>query len=279
MGQNKKLARGLSSLLGEKNLSLVNIRGEVPLGDIVANNAQPRRNFEEEELEGLAKSIEKYGVLQPILVRRLGTKYEIIAGERRHRAAKMAGLETIPVIIKDFDQKELFCLSVIENVQRKNLNPLEEAAAYKHLIESFGYSQQDLSDVIGKSRSHIANLLRLLQLPESVQKHIINGELEMGHARALVGCASPEEMAEKIIEENLSVRDTENLLRKNSSKPQKFRGKLNVPLAKSMAARTDQLAGKINLDCRINYNEENHSGTIAIRFYSLEELDNFIDRV
>ncbi|MDR2777625.1 MAG: ParB/RepB/Spo0J family partition protein [Rickettsiales bacterium] len=277
MIEGKKLARGLSSLLGEKNFSIVNLKSEVDIDDIVTNNSQPRRDFGDEELEGLAKSIEKYGVLQPILVRKLSDKYEIIAGERRYRSAKLAGLKSIPIIVKDFDEREIFSLSVIENVQRKNLNPIEEASAYRHLIETCGYSQQDIADLMGKSRSHIANLIRLLNLPEAVQKHIVNGEIEMGHARALVGCASPEKMVERIIREGMSVREVENLVKNSEGRTSRTRKNIGTSTSESLGDRAEELSRKISMKCKINYSEESGIGTIAIRFHTLDELDNFIN--
>ncbi|MDR1494998.1 MAG: ParB/RepB/Spo0J family partition protein [Rickettsiales bacterium] len=277
MTENKKLARGLSSLLGEKNLSILNLKSEISLDDIIVSGNQPRKSFDEEDLRGLAKSIEKYGILQPILVRKLSDKYEIIAGERRYRSAKLANLKTIPVIIKDFDEREIFSLSVIENVQRKNLNPIEEALAYRHLIDARGYSQQDISDLMGKSRSHIANLLRLLSLPEAIQKYIEKGTMEMGHARALVGCPWAEKIAERIIEEGMSVREVENLVRNMGTNGLKVSGRSKTSAPESLEERAKELSEKINMSCRISYSERSGAGTLNIKFRSLEELDNFIN--
>ncbi|MDR3079306.1 MAG: ParB/RepB/Spo0J family partition protein [Rickettsiales bacterium] len=278
MLENKKLARGLSSLLGEKNLSIINLKTEIALDDVVTRGNQPRRDFNEEDLRELAGSIEKYGILQPILVRRVeGDRYEIIAGERRYRSARMANLKTIPAIVKDFDEKEIFSLSVVENVQRKNLNPIEEALAYRHLIDERGYSQQDLSAVMGKSRSHIANLLRLLSLPDAVQRRVEEGKLEMGHARALVGCPQAEAIAEKIVENGMSVREVENLVKNTNLKDSKSGGEPRPTASKSLGDRAKELSRKIKMSCRINYSEESDSGTVNIKFHSLEELDNFIN--
>ncbi|GHU30007.1 chromosome segregation DNA-binding protein [Bacilli bacterium] len=227
----------------------------------------------------LVQSVKKYGILQPILLRKLGDSYEIVAGERRYRSAKLAGLKTIPAIVKDFDDREIFNLSIVENVQRKDLNPIEEASAYRHLMDTYGYSQQDISDIIGKSRSHIANLLRLLNLPESIQTYLLDGKIEMGHARALIGCTFAEEIIDNIIDNNLSVREVESMVRdmnndlNNKAPPEKM--KRLVP--ESIRMKASELSKKINLKCKINYDAKKKNGTINIRFDSLDELDNFID--
>jgi ParB family chromosome partitioning protein len=279
MIENKKLARGLSSLLGEKNLSILNLKSEIDLDDLVVSGNQPRKNFDEEDLGELARSIERYGVLQPILVRKIADKYEIIAGERRYRSAKLANLKTIPAIVKDFDEKEIFSLSIIENVQRKNLNPIEEALAYQHLIDICSYSQQDIAEVMGKSRSHIANLLRLLNLPEAVRRLVETGAMEMGHGRALVGCSAAEEIAKRIVEEGMSVREVENLVRgigKKNSEGNRGSKKL---IPGSLDDRARELSRKINMKCKISYSEESGAGTLSIKFSSLEELDDFINEL
>ncbi len=217
MAKKSGLGRGLESLLGETAGEITNGRDdvlEVALGEIVANRNQPRRNFDEEALAELAESIEKNGVLQPILVRRVGAKYEIVAGERRYRAASMAGLEKIPAVVREVSDEDMFKLALIENLQRSDLNPIETAVAYRRLMDEGGLTQDDLSKVVAKSRSNIANTLRLLDLSEDLQELVAGGKISSGHARALMRVkdeAERRKLAERVMKEELSVRQTENL--------------------------------------------------------------------
>ncbi len=214
---SKGLGRGLSSLMGEAAaVEIVAVNGDMsgavrlPVSQLQPGKYQPRRHFDEEALAELADSIEKHGLMQPIVVRLVGRNaYEIIAGERRWRASKLAKLEQVPVIIREVNDEEALELALIENIQRADLNPLEEAAGYQRLMDEFGYTQERLAPVVGKSRSHIANLLRLLKLPESIKRRIDSGELTMGHARAILMAKNPEELAQQIIEAGLSVRQAE----------------------------------------------------------------------
>jgi ParB family chromosome partitioning protein len=212
------LGRGLSALIGEtKSFASPAAGGAggqimMPIGKLVKSRYQPRIEFDETGLKELADSISKSGIVQPIVVRtKADGTYEIIAGERRYRAASMLGLPAVPVIIKELSDKEVMEVAIIENVQRRDLKALEEAQAYRRLLGEFGYTQEDLSRTIGKSRSHITNLLRLLSLPEEVKNLLNNSQISMGHARALLGCPEPALLAQKIVEMDLSVRQTEEM--------------------------------------------------------------------
>lgn len=258
-----KIGKGLSSLLGEKKFSILeNVKNELNIEDIVINKGQPRKNFKKEELEELANSIKKYGVLQPILVRKINNKYQIIAGERRYRASKLAGLKTIPAIIKDFNDEESFNLSIIENIQRENLNAVEEAHAYKTLMENYNYTHQNIADRVGKSRSHITNIIRLLNLPDVVLSHLINGDIEMGHARALINCNFVDDIIDHIVDNKLSVREVEKLIKKEGT------------FKKKQAKKEDERVGILKqkgFNCKIS------SKSISFKFNSKKELDNFIN--
>jgi ParB family chromosome partitioning protein len=218
--QRSRLGRGLASLIGEPTQveSRLPAEGEqrlVAIDLIRGGSLNPRKDFRDEELAELAESIRSKGLVQPIIVRRDADNaqgFEIVAGERRWRAAQKAGLHAVPVIVRDLTDKEVLELAIIENVQRADLNAIEEAAGYRELIERFEYRQEQLSEIIGKSRAHVANTLRLLKLPESVQALVQNGQLTAGHARALVGRTNAEELAKKIIDEGLNVREVEALV-------------------------------------------------------------------
>jgi ParB family chromosome partitioning protein len=211
-----RLGRGLASLIGEPTPGqpVLPPEGEqrlVSTADLKPGRLNPRKDFRDDELTELADSIRNKGLVQPIIVRPVAGGYEIVAGERRWRAAQKVGLHTVPVIARDLDDKEVLELAIIENVQRADLNSIEEAAGYRELVERFDYSQEQLSEIIGKSRSHVANTLRLLKLPESVQAMVRNSELTAGHARALIGRDDAEELAHHIIEHDLNVRQVEAL--------------------------------------------------------------------
>lgn len=211
-----RLGRGLASLIGEPTPGqpVLPPEGEqrlVSTADLKPGRLNPRKDFRDDELAELADSIRNKGLVQPIIVRPVAGGYEIVAGERRWRAAQKAGLHTVPVIARDLEDKEVLELAIIENVQRADLNAIEEATGYRELVERFDYSQEQLSEIIGKSRSHVANTLRLLKLPESVQAMVRNGELTAGHARALIGRDDAEELAHHIIEHDLNVRQVEAL--------------------------------------------------------------------
>lgn len=223
--KSRGLGRGLSALIGENILAeAINSNGnnkEISLDKITPNPDQPRMVFKEEELNQLARSIEQKGILQPLLLKETDIdKYLIIAGERRWRAAKIAGLKSVPAIVTNLSEQEIFEVALIENIQREDLNPIEEADGYRKLIKEYNYTQERVAEIVSKSRSHIANLLRLLNLPEKVQESIKQGDISVGHGKLLLSSKNPEKLLEQIIEENLSVRDIEMLLEKEE-KPKK----------------------------------------------------------
>ena len=217
MATKKKsgLGKGLESLMGEANAEVgAAPEATLPLSKIKPNPNQPRKNFDKDQLAELADSIKKNGILQPILVRSKGKSYEIVAGERRYQAAKLAGVKEVPVLIRDIDDKEVFQLALIENLQRSDLNPIEEAQGYQKLLDDNGLTQEELGQALSKSRSAIANTLRLLDLPREVQNLMANGSLTAGHARAILAVPTEEgriKLAKKVVDEKLSVRQTENL--------------------------------------------------------------------
>lgn len=273
---NKKIGKGLSSLLGNKSLSIIDSKDEIDINSIVINRNQPRKNFDNEALEELVQSIKKFGILQPIIVRKVGNKYEIIAGERRYRSALLAGLKKVPIIVKNLEDKEAFSLSIIENIQREDLNPIEEANAYQELVEKYNYKQQDIADIIGKSRSHIANLMRLLSLPEKVKKCLIEGKIEMGHARALVNYENAEDIIDYIVDNKLTVREVENLIKESRiPNPKKFNRKAPP---NRITGKIGEFSKKIGLACKVTYNEEDGSGSLVIKFKTEDELLNFINK-
>ena len=245
------------------------------ISQVEPNRNQPRKQFDQEALEELAGSIKQYGIIQPIIVSKKEDYYEIIAGERRWRAAKLAGLKEIPVVIKDYSEKEIAEISLIENIQRENLNPIEEAQAYKTLIEEYDLTQEELSERISKSRTQIANTMRLLKLHEDVQKMLTTGVLSAGHARALLGLEIMEEQlraAEKIINESLSVRQTEDLVRTINNPPrtvQKAKKTENNVFYKDLERRmTEKLGTKVKIS-----RSDSGKGRIEISYYSEDELD------
>ena len=268
----KGLGRGLSSLIGDSDIKTSN--NKISISSIVPNKYQPRKLFEKEALDELTVSIKERGVIQPLIVRRseeLDDKYELIAGERRWQAAQSAGLNEVPVVIIDADNLKSLELAIIENVQRKDLNPIEEAESYKNLIENFGYDQERVSKFIGKSRSHISNSLRLLSLPEKLIDMIKIGIISQGHAKILIGLENALLLAEKIIKKKLSVRQTENLVRllRNGTK-QNYRPKDSDTLATQ-----NDLADKIGMRVILN-NKKNNSGTLTIQYKDIDQLDRLI---
>jgi len=277
------LGRGLSALLGEiDEIETARSSGNVqqlPIASIVANRQQPRRRFDDEKLDELSRSIKAQGVLQPILVRPLGKdQYEIIAGERRWRASQAAGLHEIPVVIREMDDATGFELALIENIQRADLNPIEEAEGYRRLIGEFGHSQEQLGKLVHKSRSHIANLLRLLDLPERVMQLLIEDKITMGHARALITADDPEKLAEEVVRKGLSVRQTEALARASK---EAAAGKKNnaAPTAADadVMALERQLADVLGLKVQIA--NKGSAGEITIGYSTLDQLDMLCQRL
>ena len=257
--------------------SLQNISNErlVPVEKIYPNPNQPRKMFQEEKLIELANSIKTKGIVQPLIVRKKrGTKesFEIVAGERRWRAAQRAQIHELPVIVKEFSDLEVLEIAIIENVQRADLNPIEEAIGYKRLMDNFDHTQEGLSKEIGKSRSHIANLLRLLNLPTEVQEFLISGQLTSGHARALVTCENPLTLAKQIISLGLSVRDAERLVRNTGQKKTKNKIKTKEKPADTILLESD-LSTALKMKVSINHEEGKEKGLISISYKSLDELD------
>ena len=268
----KGLGRGLSSLIGETKVEKKT--SKLSLSEIIPNRFQPRKNFDEENLIDLTNSIKERGIIQPIIVRELNTdssKYEIIAGERRWLAARKAGLHEIPVVVTEADDLKSLEFAIVENVQRHDLNPLEEAQGYKRLIDEFSYDQEKVSKFIGKSRSYITNSLRLLNLPFEVLKFVEEKKLTSGHAKILVGLENALFVAEKIIEKNMSVRQAENFVKL-------FRGKkksINIKDA-NIISLEESITNKIGLNVFIN-NKKNNKGTLAIEYSDLNQLNKIIE--
>jgi len=278
------LGRGLSSLLGEVAQEAPVSGGArsgiqmVAVGSIEPHPDQPRRHFDEDALAELAESIGSRGLIQPIVVRpQSGNRFQIVAGERRWRAAQKARLHEVPVIIRDFDDQETLEVSILENIQRKDLNAIEEAEAYKRLLEEFGHTQEVLGKLVHKSRSHIANLLRLLDLPKSVRTLVATGELSMGHARALVSAEDPEALADEVVRRDLSVRDTEKLVR--SQRPRKEgQGRVEYKGASAdIEALERQLGDMLGLRVKIAHRPD--GGTVSLAYSSLDQLDMICQRL
>ena len=289
--QRGNLGRGLAALFGEEEegfggLDEIGSAKEVPIEQIHPNANQPRRNFTEEALEELSASIRSNGVLQPILVRRHGQRageYEIVAGERRWRAAQRAQLHQVPVVVRDIDDGQALELALVENLQREDLSALEEADAYHHLIERFDYTQEALAKDLGKSRSHIANTLRLRGLPEAVKTLLEQGELRAGHARALLSAEDPEALAHKIVKKRLSVRQVERLIQQEKS-PNVAKARRPKSMPKRHAdkdpdtiALERDLSDMLGLKVTIDFHEE--GGALTIRYQTLEQLDDVLRRL
>ena len=269
----KGLGRGLSSLIGENKVETNN--SKLSLSEIIPNRYQPRKNFDEESLKELSNSIKERGVIQPIIVRKSkteNTKYEIIAGERRWLAARKAGLHNIPVIITDVDDLKSLEFAIVENVQRHDLNPLEEALGYKRLIDEFSYDQEKVSRFIGKSRSYITNSLRLLSLPEGVLNFVKSKKISAGHAKILVGLSNAEFIANKVIEKKLSVRQTENFVKIFKKKPGITR-KSKDPNIKDLE---QSIIDKTGLNVFIKNNNKN-KGTITFAYHDNDQLNKIIE--
>ena len=248
------------------------------LSDIEPNREQPRKNFDKEALQELADSIKQFGIIQPIVVQKKDDYYEIIAGERRWRAAKLAKLKEVPVIIKEYSDREVMEIALIENIQRKDLNPIEEALAYKSLIDEYSLKQEELANRVSKSRTAIANSMRLLKLTDSVQNMLINDEISMGHARALLTLEQEDlqiEAAKTIVSKGLSVRDTEKLVKSILNPKQ-----VKLPIPSAEAAIYDAIANKLRekMGTKVSINhKKNGKGKIEIEYYSQEELERLIE--
>ena len=292
--RKKSLGRGLSSFIDvdsfedivEKNKdekeieNALNRSSYLPIEHLIPNQNQPRKNFSIDELNSLASSIRETGIIQPILVRKINDFYEIVAGERRWRAAQIAKIHEVPVLIKELTNEEVVKISIIENIQRVDLNPIEEANSYNQLIRDYGYTQEKVSSSLGKSRSYIANSLRLLSLSESIIKYLKEGKLTSGHARALVGVKNSDLLAKKIIKEGLSVRDIENIVKKGIAQSDDI-----IKKGKSIKKDVDtlnleqDLKMALGLNTVIDHNENSGRGSIIIKYKDLEQLDEFCSKI
>lgn len=287
--KSRGLGRGLSALMADVNSDQSGPIGNditrqldmvVPIEKVAPNPDQPRRIFAQDKLDDLANSIKEKGIIQPLIVRKMSgknTQYQIVAGERRWRAAQLANLHEIPVMVREFNDTEVLEIAIIENIQRAELNPVEEAQGYRQLIEKFGHTQEKTARALGKSRSHIANQMRLLQLPSAVLDFLEQGKLSAGHARALITASDPSALAQMIIKNGLSVRDTEKLVKKatvkDASKPS-IRTRKNTVLkdADTIALEGD-LSANLRMKVEISHNSGQEDGQMVIRYKSLDDLD------
>jgi ParB family chromosome partitioning protein len=292
--QSRRLGRGLSALLGEATQD-VPVGGEpavqeaqsssgsrsiqlIEISRISPHPDQPRRHFDPAALDELAESIATRGVIQPIVVRPAGDRFQIVAGERRWRAAQKAQLHRIPAIVRDFSEAETLEIALIENIQREDLNPIEEAQAYRRLVDQFSHSQEALARLVGKSRSHVANLMRLLELPEPVQNLLMSGRLSMGHGRALIGVPGGADLAEDIARKGLSVRETERLVRKARGGG---RPSASAPAGTGrdpdLVAMEEHLADLLGL--KVDITHEAGKGALTLHYSSLDQLDMICQRL
>ena len=279
----RRLGRGLAALIGEMDQPLqasspvvpVNADRRIPIEFVARNPRNPRRTFDEAELQDLASSIRQHGIVQPVVVRTIADeRYEIIAGERRWRAAQLAGFTDIPVIVRDVDDRTALEIAIVENVQRSDLNPLEEALGYDQLIAEHGYTQNDLGEIIGKSRSHVANSLRLLKLPEPVRDMLSSGTLSAGHARALIPTSDPVSLARSIIAKGLSVRDTERLAQNDiraRSDPNYGKASPKEEKDADTLALERTLSDSLGLDVTVNHKAS--GGQLRISYKTLDQLE------
>jgi ParB family transcriptional regulator, chromosome partitioning protein len=290
----KGLGRGLSALLGDDRPIIENVKAKETVNDaavsgrhslptafIERNAGQPRIHFDEASLDDLATSIKEKGVLQPILVRGLSAdKYQIVAGERRWRAAQRAGIHEVPVVVLDLSDKEVLEIAIVENIQRQDLSAIEEAHGFKRLMEEFGHTQEAVGQVVGKSRSHITNLLRLLTLPEKVQNMIGSGILSMGHARALIGSSDPVSIANTILKEGLSVRQVETLTGETKGKkrrqPRPGGTQKSAKDADTVALEKDLSAA---IGMKVSIDHEGEAGCVVIRYKDVEQLDDLCSKL
>jgi ParB family transcriptional regulator, chromosome partitioning protein len=281
-----RLGRGLAALIGDvgdetQTVERARNQRRVPIEHVKPNPRNPRRIFSDAELDELAASIEERGIIQPIVVRTArgaANSYEIIAGERRWRAAQRAGLHDVPIVVHEASDAEALELAIIENVQRADLNPLEEARGYHALSDEFGHSQDDIAKIVGKSRSHVANTLRLLKLPEPVKAYINAGKLSAGHARALLGQPDPEAVAREIVDKGLNVREVEALAQERAEQAGK---KIATRLRGTKDADTAALEKKVSdvLGLAVNIDHRGQGGVVRVRYRTLEQLDDVLNRL
>lgn len=282
MARKGGLGKGLESLMGgaDAEISAITPSSTLLLSQIKPNKGQPRKKFDQQSLEDLADSIKRNGVLQPILVRKKGANYEIVAGERRYQAAKLAGLKEIPVSIREISDEEVFQLALIENLQRSDLDPIEEALGYRKLIKYNGFTQEQLGKILSKSRSAIANALRLLDLPQEVQNMMASGEITAGHARAILAVAGDEgklRLAQRVVEQGLSVRQTESLAPLFSVKDEVEERPKKEPLPQYFKRAQRQL--RLALDTNVKVKRVRNKNRVEIEFADEEDLARIIDRL
>lgn len=274
---NKRgLGKGLGALIPENEEQLTNAVMQIKITDVIPNENQPRRHFDDEALRELAESIKEHGVVQPIIVKKMEDGYTIIAGERRWRASRIAGLKMIPAIVKDCSQVEIMEIALIENLQREDLNAMEESYAYKSLMEEYHMTQEEIARRIGKSRPAIANSLRLVHLPDKIKELLMNGSLSAGHARALLAIEGEKkqlEIAEKIIDQQLNVRQVEKLAKEKNEHPVKRKKSDTTDI--EIKEIENRLMAKLGTKTKINHKK--NKGTIEIEYYSNEELDRLIE--
>lgn len=275
----KRLGKGLNALIGDMDRETNEIE-QLPISECRTNPYQPRKTFDADALEELKVSIEEYGIIQPLIVRKSIKGYEIVAGERRFRAAKMAGLTEVPAIVKDFDDHKMMEIALLENLQREDLTVIEEALAYKGLLEELNLTQDELSEKIGKSRSHISNTMRLLTLPDHVITYVNNGTLSMGHARAILGLKDKDQLnslVKKIVNEGLNVRQVEKLVTSlNKQKPKQGK-RHKQPKKKDIFILRQEEILREQLGTNVKIEKNKNKGKIEIEFYSNEELEKLIN--
>lgn len=290
--QKRGLGRGLSALMADVQPEPTAVASAprrpdmmVPVERIEPNPDQPRRQFAPEPLADLANSIREKGVIQPLIVRkspRVDGNYEIVAGERRWRASQMAQLHELPVLVRDFDDTEVLEVAIIENIQRADLNPVEEAAGYKQLMEKFGHTQERLAEALGKSRSYIANSMRLLQLPNDVVEYLSDGKLSTGHARALITSDHASDLAKQIVAKGMSVRDTERLVKKAAQGPTEAKPRTSRAAVEKDAdthALERDLSAAMGMKVSVDHKDGTEQGQIVISYKSLDELDEICRRL
>lgn len=282
--KKRGLGMGLSALLGDEAGSTTEGKGDgystMPVDRLHPSSVQPRKIFDAGELDALTDTIREHGVMQPLVVRESPEKarfFEIVAGERRWRASQRAGLHEVPVIIRDLSDLQALELALIENLQRHDLNPIEEAAAFQRLGDQFAYTQDQISQRVGKSRSHVANIMRLLTLPEAVHAHLATGRLSAGHARALIGTEDPAALAQQVIDQQLNVRQTEELVRQMQGTKDRKAEKKPVPKSADLAALERDLCDRLGLKLNIAPKADGKRGKLTIDYKSLDELDRVLD--
>ncbi len=288
--KKRGLGRGLSALMSDVSMdpprdaeqAVSTAEASIPIEWVHPNPDQPRKTFTPSDMDDLVASVKEKGIIQPLVVRKVGdAEYQLVAGERRWRAAQAANLHNVPVVVRNFTDAEVLEIAIIENIQRADLNPIEEAAGYRQLMERFGHTQEKLAEALGKSRSYIANLLRLLQLPEKVQDLLQQGKLSAGHARALITSENAEVLAEQVVKQGLSVRQTEALVKggeKPLGKDQQQRSQITEKDADTKALEGD-LSAALGMKVVLDHKPGSESGAMTIKYMSLEQLDELCQKL